>query len=442
MITFQSGLRARKTEAPLLRTGQAVISAETLTRLVPTLDRNARLAVTVSDPATLLALLSAYDGRCEMLLLMAGNLDAGLAAALAAEAGATVMVSDRSDMISATAPACLFSERSEATDDASGGTEWLMTTSGTTGRPKMLRHTLDGLARTVKLRPSGAATAIWGLTYEPTRFAGMQVLLQAALGGGTLVAREPSTTLGERLATFVESGVTHLSATPTLWRQILMHPSSGALRLCQVTLGGEIADQGLLNALSRRFPEARLSHIYASTEVGVGFSVTDGREGFPAEWLRTPPVGIALKIRDGRLWIRVPGAGSEYVGSERLVRDKEGFVDTLDNVALGDDRVTFLGRDTGVVNVGGAKVYPEVVERTLNEFPQVAFSRVVSRKNPITGAILIAEVVPAERPANPGDFKAELLRHCRHRLPIEAVPALVKLSDVIPVNAAGKVRRS
>jgi len=38
--------------------------------------------------------------------------------------------------------------------------------------------------------------------------------------------------------------------------------------LRQITLGGEIADQAVLDALARRFPGARITHVYASTEAG------------------------------------------------------------------------------------------------------------------------------------------------------------------------------
>ena len=43
-----------------------------------------------------------------------------------------------------------------------------------------------------------------------------------------------------------------------------------------VRLSGEIADQAVLDGLSRAFPAASIGHAYASTEAGVGFAVNDG----------------------------------------------------------------------------------------------------------------------------------------------------------------------
>jgi acyl-CoA synthetase (AMP-forming)/AMP-acid ligase II len=72
----------------------------------------------------------------------------------------------------------------------------------------------------------------------------------------------------------------------------------------------------------------------------------------------------------------------------------------------------------------------------------VAAARVTARRNPFSGSVLTAEVVPVSPPADPEAFKSALLRHCRERLPKEAVPALVKLLDQLEVNAAGKLRRN
>ncbi len=446
MITLQNQIHAQPgLEGPVLTTGPTNLSRGSLLAIVPKLGPRSRLALSIRNPETLLKVLAAYDGRSEALLLLSSELAPDEVQALAVDAKATVIVSDRPDIRGAHSPDSILSESGVAQDTMSleeTETKWIMTTSGTTGRPKMVNHTLARLARTVRpVRPEAPAP-VWGLTYEATRFAGLQVVLQAVLGGGTLVAPALSATIGERLACFAAFNVTHLSATPTLWRRILMHPASAALKLSQITLGGEIADQALLNTLRTRFPEAQITHIYASTETGVGFSVRDEREGFPASWLNDAPGGIALKITDDKLWIRLPSATSGYLGSEHLTRDANGFVDTQDRVSLRADRVIFLGRETGVVNVGGVKVHPETVERALNASSAVAVSRVIARKNPLSGAILVAEVVPTQVPENPETFKTELIKYCRTCLPPESVPAIVKLTDQLDVNAAGKLSRS
>ena len=96
--------------------------------------------------------------------------------------------------------------------------------------------------------------------------------------------------------------------------------------------------------------------------------------------------------------------------------DADGFVDTGDMVEQRGDRLYFVGRRSGIINVGGLKVHPEEVEAVINRHAGVRMSLVKARANPITGAIVVADVVP--RGAVPAEsmassqaaLKAEILR--------------------------------
>ncbi|MEK8106867.1 hypothetical protein NKG94_20210 [Micromonospora sp. M12] len=84
------------------------------------------------------------------------------------------------------------------------------------------------------------------------------------------------------------------SGTPTFWRRTLYRDADALARvpLRQITLGGEPVDQAILDQLREVFPSARISWIYASSEVGASIVVHDGRAGFPVDWLdRETPVG-------------------------------------------------------------------------------------------------------------------------------------------------------
>ena len=267
-------------------------------------------------------------------------------------------------------------------------TEWVLPTSGTTGTAKLVSHSLASLTRTTRVDVRRGADCRWGLLYDYARFAGLQVVLQALLPGSMLIAPSLASSLPEQVEALVQGGCTHLSATPTLWRKILMTEGSDQLKLQQITLGGEIVEERVLKALGLRFPEARITHIYASTEAGVGFSVSDGHEGFPAGYLTESPSGIELRVRAGKLYVRNPSVKPQYVGSVDQFADHEGFVDTGDVVAQRGDRFVFLGRETGIINVGGNKVHPEEVEQILMSHPEVWQAKVSAKRSPITGSLV------------------------------------------------------
>jgi acyl-CoA synthetase (AMP-forming)/AMP-acid ligase II len=111
---------------------------------------------------------------------------------------------------------------------------------------------------------------------------GLQIFLRAIIGGGSMVLTEPGEPIADHVARLKARDVTHISGTPSHWRKLLMSGLASGFSPRYVRLSGEIADQAVLDGLSRAFPAASIGHAYASTEAGVGFAVNDGLEGFPA----------------------------------------------------------------------------------------------------------------------------------------------------------------
>jgi acyl-coenzyme A synthetase/AMP-(fatty) acid ligase len=311
-------------------------------------------------------------------------------------------------------------------------TEWVLFTSGTTGAPKMVAHSLQGLTGAISAHAT--PDVVWGTFYDIRRYGGLQILLRALIGQASLILSDAHEDVADFLARLGRHGVTHLTGTPSHWRRALMSPAIAEIAPCYVRLSGETADQAVLDALKARFPGVPVGHAYASTEAGVGFEVTDGLEGFPASYLdRDGPV--AMKVVDGTLRIRSPRTASEYVGGAPLLAD--GWVDTTDMVERRGDRYYFAGRTGGIINVGGLKINPEEVEAVINSHAGVRASRVSGRKNPITGAIVVAEIVANDN----ATLKEEILALCRQKLPAHKIPAMLKFVDRLDLTAGGKLSR-
>ena len=106
------------------------------------------------------------------------------------------------------------------------------------------------------------------------------------------------------------------------------------------------------------------------------------------------------------------------------------------------DRCHFVGRRGGIINVGGAKVNPEEVEAVINLHPGVHASLVKARRNPITGALVAADVVLNEGVIEAASLKEEIVAACASRLAPHKVPALVRFVPSLTVTAGGKLARN
>jgi acyl-CoA synthetase (AMP-forming)/AMP-acid ligase II len=343
-----------------------------------------------------------------------------------------------------------------AADSSSESTVTILT-SGTEGVPKAATYTWPQLARPVRIanKPTGD---VWLLTYRIHLYAGMQVVLQAMLNQQTCVIPSPAAEPAAIVGLMAQSGVTSASATPSFWRRLLLFGDRDVFSrvpLRQITLGGELSDQPLLDSLRSEFPPARLTHIYATTELGRCFAVTDGLAGFPVSYLETDDqrrpshVDALLKVEDGQLFVK-PKNGSHAVESASpAVRHANagseadadsGWTATGDLVECTPDRIFFAGRAGDMINVGGNKVRPAMVEATIRTVAGVADVRVFGQSSSIAGQLVACELVAAEG-VDPGELKTKVQQTCRQALQPYECPRLVQLVAEIAVSDAGKTKR-
>lgn len=325
-------------------------------------------------------------------------------------------------------------------------TEWILLTSGTTGRPKLVVHTLASLTGAIE-GGSALEPIVWSTFYDVRRYGGLQVLLRAALGGNSLVLTSGSEATTDFLTRAASHGVTHISGTPSQWRRALMSPSARMILPKYVRLSGEIADQAILNRLRSVYPEAKIIHAFASTEAGVAFEVNDGTEGFLPSTLRNTP-NVEMKVEDGSLHIRSARTARCYLGANApVLKGQDGFVDTGDMIDLRDGRFHFAGRRDGMINVGGLKVHPEEVEAVINRHPEVQVSLVRMKKSPLTGSLVVADVVlksaaQLDGTKNMHDLQDDIVLHCRETLSSYKVPAAINFVPALAVAESGKMIRS
>jgi acyl-CoA synthetase (AMP-forming)/AMP-acid ligase II len=371
-----------------------------------------RVACVITDPPALLAVLAATSAiGCEACTYAPLLTDAGIDE-LAEAFGHEVVLTNRElnlQVATAVTIAALPSTDGELTPPPA--MPLLVLTTGTTARPKAARHDWARLMQPA-VRRAGSPEQRWLLAFNLNQFAGLQVLLHVLASGATLVVPS-SIQPRDALEAMVEHGVTHLSATPTFWRFLVALLGNEGTRpdLQQATLGGEAASAHLLEQVHHLFPNAKVSHIYASTEVGSGVSVTDGQQGLPVSVLeRNDEADVQFRIVDGQLEARSrigmfsyhgdtskDDAGKDDAGKDDAGKDggkdEDGWLATGDLVEVRDGRIHFVGRASETINVGGVKVHPLSIENVVSAVPGVRICHAYAKPNPVSGQIVGVDVV-------------------------------------------------
>lgn len=299
-----------------------------------------------------------------------------------------------------------------------GGTEWkefpgaggflTLYTSGTTSQPKPV--TKDFIKSFHSKRGQACPGSRWILTYNPYRWAGISMITHVLRTQAELVVPN-SLEVQDILQALPKAN--QMSITPSLFRKLILADTSDILRsakLTQITFGGEVAPQSVLDLAKAYWPTARITHVYASTEHGDICGVSDGREGVPAEKWKAHAF-----TSDGELVINGQPTGDIW--------------------SLREGRYYFKGRVQEVANVGGAKVFLSSVEQEALSIKGVLHARAFSVPSALLGQLVALEYV--------GEInRRELSLELRKRLPKVSWPAKVEKVESIHLNEAGKIRRS
>jgi acyl-coenzyme A synthetase/AMP-(fatty) acid ligase len=413
--------------------------------------RGRSVLLATKDQLTTVRAMIELDGIAARIVLYPPDLSLEHLSYVVEAAGTDVLVSDRMRVgqyvprVRYYVPCCEKISSLEYERGPQAATEWVLLTSGTTGPPKLVAHTLASLTGAIATGSTAPDRMVWSTFYDIRRYGGLQIFLRAAFTGASLVLSSADEATGDFLARAAGHTVTHISGTPSHWRRALMSPSAHRIDPEYVRLSGEIADQGILNQLRSTYPLARIAHAFASTEAGLAFDVDDGAAGFPASAIRETP-GVEMKVIYGSLRIRSGRTASCYLGEDApALMDAEGFVDTCDLLELRDGRYHFVGRRDGMINVGGMKVHPEEVEAVINRHPGVQMSLVRAKKNPITGSLVVADVVLRGAPENSrervDELQDDILHFCRQTLSSHKVPAAINVVATLRVAESGKLVR-
>jgi acyl-coenzyme A synthetase/AMP-(fatty) acid ligase len=300
-------------------------------------------------------------------------------------------------------------------------------TSGTTGQPKKVVHSISTLTRSVRLGDRYRGQ-IWAYAYNPTHMAGLQVFFQAFENQNTLV------NVFNKSREYVyqqirEKRITHISATPTFYRLLLPFEQSYD-SVIRVTLGGEKSDQHLYDSIMKIFPNAKINNVYASTEAGSLFAAKGDSFQIPEA------IKDKFKVIDDELLIHKSLLGSS--DSFKFTDDYYHSGDLIEWVDEAQGLFRFKSRKNELINVGGYKVNPGEVEVAIQDIEGVRQAMVYGKANSILGNVLCADVV-----LEPGYelTELEIKKELGSQLQDFKVPRRIKFVEELSLTRTGKTKR-
>jgi acyl-coenzyme A synthetase/AMP-(fatty) acid ligase len=349
------------------------------------------------------------------------------------------------------------------------GVHFMLTTSGSTGLPKIVPLPQKGVdrfvawaAREFDIRPGRTV-----LNYAPLNFdlCLLDVWTTLAHGGQVVLVDADYAANGRYLLDLVvKHEVNIIQAVPMFFGLLLDVANTGEEKLAtvdRVMFTGDAIPDRTLTELPRLFPRAKLHNIYGCTETNDSFLHTLAAGETPPVSIGKPLPGVHTLVlaEDGSV-LNGPGTGELYVstpyqaaGYLDRTRHTDKFVPHptgLDNRPWfrsgdlvrreADGRVFLIGRSDFQVKVRGVAINTAEVEHVLQEHPAVLEAAVIAVPDPIAGRKLVAGV---QRAPDSKLNSLTLRQHCARRLPQAAIPSTLHIVDEpLPKTSTGKVDRN
>ncbi|VFV43157.1 acyl-coenzyme a synthetase [Lynx pardinus] len=342
-------------------------------------------------------------------------------------------------------------------------------TSGTTGLPKMTKHS-HGLALRSSL-PScrkflqlKTSDVLWCISDPGWILAVLGCLFEPWTSGSTLFIHHlPQFDPKVIQQTLFKYPITLCLAVPAVYRMILQQISTSlrfpALEHC--ITGGEALPPEEQEEWRRR-TGVLLSEIYGQSETGIscgtlrGMKIKPGSMGtsippFDIQIIDekgnilplntegnigirikpTKPMGLFMCYEDNPVKTAEVECGDFYNTGDRATMDEEGYI-------------WFLGRNDDIISSSGYRIGPTEVENALAEHPAVAESAVVGSPDPIRKEVVKAFIVltPEFLSHDQDQLTQELQQHVKSVTAPYKYPRKVEFVSELPKTITGKIKRS
>ena len=354
-----------------------------------------------------------------------------------------------------------LADRFHPADRAAGDDALLLYfTSGTTAKPKLVRHSHASY-------PVGALSTLYWLGLRPgdlhlnvsspgwAKHAWSSLFAPWTAGATVMVVNQPRFEAGALLAAIARSGVTTLCAPPTAWR-LLVQEDLAAVKtsLRDVCGAGEPLNPEVIETVRRAWG-LTIRDGYGQTETTAQVANTPGQPVKPGAMGRPLP-GYAVELLDPDGQPAAEGEVCLRLGAARplgLMQGYEGEDGTLGGLADdlyrtgdvafrdADGYLTFVGRADDVFKSSDYRISPFELESVLIEHPAVVEAAVVPKPDPLRLAVPKAYVTLAAGAAPDRATALSIFRLLDERLSSFKRVRHIAFVAALPKTISGKIRR-
>jgi acyl-coenzyme A synthetase/AMP-(fatty) acid ligase/lysophospholipase L1-like esterase/acyl carrier protein len=248
-------------------------------------------------------------------------------------------------------------------------------TSGTEGKPKGIVLSHLNLFSTIE-----RLNKVMAVNHSIKEYVGVPIFHSFGFGrvraclsiGGQAYIPENGFNPTELLKLIKEDKVNAISAVPTLWRLLLSDPDfigDQGKKIKWIEIGSQYMSREEKEQMKALFPNANIVQHYGLTEASrTTFLNITTASGTTLDSVGQPTEEVKVSINDNGI-IRISG---DHVAQHRItaqglinLTDDDGWFSTTDNGEINDGFVYFQGRADDVINCGGIKISPDIVESDL-----------------------------------------------------------------------------
>ena len=323
-------------------------------------------------------------------------------------------------------------------------------TSGTTGTPKGIVLSHDALAdtteRLINVQELDESIREYVAVPPSYSFGLGRYRAVAAVGGRSFMpARgfDPAE-IGRMLR---DGEINALAAVPTMLRVLIDHAdliAGAGQHMRWMEIGSQHMTRAEKEQVKSIFPHARIIQHFGLTEASrTTFLDISNTVGARLDSVGQPVGATEIRLApDGRVCIRGPHVAREWVGADGIspLVDAAGWLTTNDLGEMRDDFLVVRGRADDLINFGGIKLVPDLIEdrlrAQLGTAPRVAVARIADSQR--GDGILVA--------TDDADASVDALRLAALSVlttfGVAAGNGLhVAVVDKIPTTATGKIQR-